>query len=533
MDKYLVKPTEFVGVEGTVYSAENLDQTPAIQEINKKISNIVLDAAAIKEVRDRVYNLEIVNGAINDRIEVAEEVSNEAKTKANAAHSIASGLQEAVGNAESTAVKAQAKATEAHNQLSSISADYENLKGRIEDLEEIGGQGGTNLVVGKSKMGYIPDFTEYGLNGKNHVYIEYGDEGRSLTYDADTPLGDVIEELMYVTATGLTNHNNRINALENGSPSSGSSGNTSSGTSSCNCPSDVSARLIDLENKQDELKNEITLFDYAIVDYDGKYQYTESEYNSLRSIPDIVTNLRDTINNHKLMDEHILSRLTATENKNTSQDNTLTSHGNSIQSLDTRTGSHTASIGQLENRMTDVDNYSKANRTMITGVATALSNIEVEVESLKNNGSSCSCPTDVSTRLSTLETITGSNNTTNEITLIKHYISQCNSSIKDLEDDVETLKNNGSSGGTSSGESITYIGDLNIKSDGSEYTYDIVEKYNGSETTTTTYTFATLIGGLDQLLSNINVLSSRLERTENQILSMSRLLLEIKTKLGM
>ena len=145
--------------------------------------------------------------------------------------------------------------------------------------------------------------------------------------------------------------------------------------------------------------------------------------------------------------------------------------------------------------------------------------------------------TSINTSITTMSNTLASH--TNSIQSLDTRTGSHTASIGQLENrmtDVElqtTTNKNKIAALESSGGTISHIGDLNIKSDGSEYTYDIVEKYNGSETTTTTYTFATLIGGLDQLLSNINVLSSRLERTENQILSMSRLLLEIKTKLGM
>lgn len=372
MDKYLVKPTQLIGENGYVYDTNSLDQTPAIQELAKKVDNATfLNTTAIQEVRDRVYQMEIVNGAVNDRIKAAEEVSAEAKTAANAAHTYASGLFERVTTAESTAYKAQEKALESYNSLHSLNGDIESLKSRVEDLEEIGGQGGADLVVGKSKMGYVPDFTEYGLNDQKYVYLEWGSEGRSLTFSSDTPLGNVLEEIIYYTGTAITSNHNRITALENGT-SGGSSGGTSSGTT-CNCPSDVGSRLTALENKPScSCPSDV-----------------ETRLSALESNPVDLTQIN----------------------------NTLTSHTNSIQSLDTRTGSHTASIGQLENRMTDVEVQASSNKTTITSMdeeldllKTSISitrdqfdDLKTRVETLETDDSSCNCPSDVETRLTTLE----------------------------------------------------------------------------------------------------------------------------------
>ena len=58
---------------------------------------------------------------------------------------------------------------------------------------------------------------------------------------------------------------------------------------------------------------------------------------------------------------------------------TITSHTNSIQSLDTRTGSHTATIGSLETRMTDVETLCNGNKSNINSAFSRIESLEDQV----------------------------------------------------------------------------------------------------------------------------------------------------------
>ena len=348
MSKYLAKPTKIIDKKGLIHTVEDL-----------KCDGEHSGGTTSGECNFTTSKQSQLNEA-SQKAELALTNANEAKTTANAAHSIASGLQEAVGNAESTAVKAQEKALEAYNSLHSLNADYEALKARIEDLEETDGQA-SEPIVGKSKMGYLPDFTEFGKNGKNEVYAEWGSEGRSLTFDADTVLGDVIEELMYCTAEGLTNHHNRLTALENGS-----GGNTSGGTTHTDClEQNITYKPAGQMSKEAvELLTGQTITDEQYQEFKNQTT-TQSAKDLLEDTGEIIAAVFAELQLNK-------NKITALEQGGsgssvdlTQINNTLTSHTNSIQSLDTRSGSNTAAIGQLENRMTDVEVQSSANKNNI------------------------------------------------------------------------------------------------------------------------------------------------------------------------
>ena len=553
MDKYLVKPTKIIDERGFVYSAATLDETSGFNDLKKKIDE--LNTETILALQDRVYNLETVNGAINDRIEAAEEVSNEAKTTANAAHSIASGLQEAVGNVESTAVKAQEKALEAYNSLHSLNADFENLKGRIEDLEATDGEASVP-IVGNSKLGYVSDFTDYGLNNQYYVQADWKDESRSLQFGAESNLGDVLEEMMYVTASGITNINNRVSALENNS-----SGSTAHG----NClENQVSIRQFYMVDKNDLIADgvpeeeipalrEQTINMPAAEGIENAYALAKSvktkiNVNVLPRLEALESGSGGSSSSGTCnCPSDVSSRLSSIESKNTSQDNTLLSHTNSIQSLDTRTGSHTASIGQLENRMTDVDNYSKANRTMITGVATSLSNTESDVSELTQTLE------EVKTDISNLQSVTNYLSSKEDKTeTIIQALAQLNSDFETLEEDVETLKNNDSScscpsdvesrltalenkpecscpsdvesrltalenNSGSSGEStnITHIGDHNLKSDGSTFSFANVDTHDVYRFKTLNEVLEVILPIIEDLIERLYTLEYRFDTTEH------------------
>lgn len=107
---------------------------------------------------------------------------------------------------------------------------------------------------------------------------------------------------------------------------------------------------------------------------DGGYYELDSGYDKDFTINDVddihyIMNQNDTVlcqvvgsNTERIKK---LEANTLTETDLTAINNTLTTHTNTLQSLDTRTGSHTASIGQLENKMTDVETLANGNKTKL------------------------------------------------------------------------------------------------------------------------------------------------------------------------
>ena len=541
MDKYLVKPTEFVGVEGTVYTTQNLDQTSTIKEMRNKLDKVSTETDEIIE-------------------------------KANIAHSIASGLQEAVGNAESTAIKAQEKAKEAYDSLHSLNADIENLKGRIEDLEKTDGEASVP-IVGNSKMGYVSDFSRYGLDNQYYVEAKWNDEIRSLQFGKDDNLGDVITEVMYVTASGISDIHNRVSSLESNSGGSDGNGSTDFGpysviqmgyeTDMHGYKDYVTPAVMVAPTVQDalnQIQNNININVDVIQDHMAKIksnderiwalennaggsssgsgvtstQVTDAINTAITPIESRITTLENNSESYakssevtEAIDEavspiesrvksieigvHLLDTarlqpyslltnearevlglpLTAVEetytykyyltegykranygygesqvnrNKITALSNTVAGHTSSIQSLDTRTGSHTASIGQLENRMTDVETISNGNKTSIT----ELSNRVDVLENNSSSGSNCDCAENI-------ERLWGS--------------------IAEIEENMPRYQ-------------VNSIGNINIKSDGSAYTFTDHKPYEVVAAESVTHTFSTLNQLLDYLLPLISEITA-------------------------
>lgn len=377
---------------------KTLDET--ISQLDKNIQNTVITynrhynylsnvagqvdeyTGYVADMNDDIYKLQQNDKKQDTNIESAKTianeaktVANEAKTTANAAHSIASGLQTAVGNAESTAVKAQNKATEASNQISSISADYENLKSRIEDLEATDGQA-SEPIVGNSKMGYDSDFTDFGLNGKYYVQATWKEESRALQFGKEDNIGDVLEDLIYTTASGLTSHNERITALENGS-----GGNTSGGTSSGTTHTDCLEQNITYKPAGQMSKEALELLTGTSIT-DEQYQEFKNQ-TTTQSAKDLLEDTGEILGAVFAELQLNKNKITALEQGGsggsvdlTQINNTLAGHTSSIQSLDTRTGSHTASIGQLENRMTDVELQSTTNKNNLNSWALRIDALE-------------------------------------------------------------------------------------------------------------------------------------------------------------
>lgn len=451
MDKYLAKPTKIIGENGAVKTidqvscngehsgGESSGECKFTDERNKALQQASQKAELALNLADEMYNQWDIGGRIDD----AKKIANEAKNTANIAHNTAISILEELDVVEKAAEIAEERAIEAYNSLHSLNGDYEALKARVEDLEETDGQA-SEPIVGKSKMGYVPDFTEFGLSNKHEVYVELGDEGRSLTFDSNTVLGDVVEELMYCTATGITNHHNRLTALENGSGGSASGGSTTHG----NClENEVSIRqfyLVDDDDfiadgvpeeeipalKDDVLKmtaaegietayalakavktkvkinvlprlealesgsggsssggvsvddvlqSQITFKPGSGISYDAlkAMGVPEDQYETFRNQEQTITVRQAVVESTQgtaaVMSENnyvIKPKLQDHETRITQNSNTIAGHTSSIQSLDTRTGSHTASIGQLENRMTDVEVQTTTNKTDIASLNT-------------------------------------------------------------------------------------------------------------------------------------------------------------------
>ena len=513
MNKYLVRPTYIIDKNGYKNSVEDLKCDG--EHSSGSGSNI--DSTQVKALETRVYNLETVNGAINDRIEAAEEVSNEAKTTANAAHSIASGLQEAVGNAESTAVKAQEKALEAYNSLHSLNGDYEALKARVEDLEETDGQA-SEPIVGKSKMGYVPDFTEFGLSNKHEVYVELGDEGRSLTFDSNTVLGDVVEELMYCTATGITNHHNRLTALENGSGGSASGGSTTHG----NClENQVSIRQFYMVDKNDFIADGVPEEEIpALREQTINMPAAEGIENAYALAKSVKTKINVTI----------LPRLEALESGSGGSSSSGTSGG--VTSTEVTEAINTA-ISPIESRLKSIEVGAHLMDTARLQPYSLLTNEAREVlglpltaieenytykyylteglkrahygygESQVNRNKITALNSTVAghtSSIQSLDTRTGSHTAS---------IGQLENRMTDVELQTTTNKNKiaaleASSG---SGGSITHIGDHNLKSDGSTFSF-------ANDETHDVYRFKTLNEVLEVILPIIEDLIARLYNLE-------------------
>ena len=330
MDKYLVKPTKIIDENG--YSQTITEHVVT----HSSGTSGGADQAQINALSKRVYDLEQVNGPINDRIDEAEATANDAKHTADIAHNVAKEVYDDFDMLNSVAANAEKLALEAKYSSETNAEEMTSLKARVADLEETAGTS-TVVSVGNSDMGFASEFTECGLPGVTSVKAEWGDEGRSLMFDAKSHLGDVIEELMYVTASGISSIHNRVSTLENSS-SSGS---------------------------VDVLKTQITTTPMLMISDEAEAKLKEIS-------PDFDRNMKNTLDLETTINQSVLSGAAAVTDVEyvikpllNEHSNALLSHTNSIQSLDTRTGSHTASIGQLENRMTDVEAQSNTNKSTL------------------------------------------------------------------------------------------------------------------------------------------------------------------------
>ena len=467
MDKYLVKPTQIIGDNGLNYNLKDVDQLPAINE-----------------VKQRVYDLEIINGAINDRIDTAETNANQAVTEANLAYRMAKDLTDTIEQTSKSASTALENSIEAKENASSLNRDYENIKTRVEVLEGL--DGNESINVGPQAMG------SYNLNSYTVKWAN-NTEVRTLAYNPTDTLDQVLDWIHEPLANGLTNHETRISTLENNS-GSGESGNcleqkitikpyellsneqatklgidknqeiegtakdilVSGHQQDCMIATmiqlDVMEKLTDHETRIIALENgtvtspengttvvncscnvtdHITTVMGSANDMYGYLDYTQPASMTGNNLTDILDQLQSNIDVNKNVIQNHMSKIKSNEA-------TLTSHTNSIQSLDTRTGSHTASIGQLENRMTDVETQTANNKTDI-------SDIKTQIQNLGSGGSSTSSTTNLENDLkkhhyllnelsnlcSTLERDENLNQDTKDTLLdfidkCSRYLSECN-----------------------------------------------------------------------------------------------------------
>lgn len=412
MNKYIAKATYMRDQKGLNYTVEELI-CDGSHEGGSSSGSSNIDSSQLKNLETRVTTV--------------ETTANDAKRTAEIAHNVADEVSNGFDMLNSMVSNAESKAVEAKSIASSISTAVENLKTRVSNLEEMDGQPSVPNV-GKSTMGYNSDFTEYG--GGDYKYVEWGDEGRSISFGEESLLGDILEEMIYYTTTGITANYNKIRALqESGTGSSGDSGNCleqnitfkpyigcsdeglalmgvekdkeetaivkntievgfQAGTAAMfqakvhdNKISDLDSRVTTLENNSDSSGGETSTSEYTIARFsvgkniDNKYEFQQPELVTVNKIEDGLAII--TANDSSIIEvvESNLRRLNALEvtascscpSDTASQ---LTSHANSINSLDTRTTSQGASITSLETRMTDV---------------------ETSVSNLKVNGSNCTC----------------------------------------------------------------------------------------------------------------------------------------------
>ena len=508
MNKYLANPTAIVNNNGYVKGYSNIEST--LDNYLNTIGNIVtshsnklselgygsgssVDSTAIKEVRDRVYALEQFDATIHTILEGYEETANEAKRTAEIAHNVANEVSEGYDMLNSMASNAESKAVEAKSIASTLSTSVENLKNRVSDLEEMDGQASVPNV-GKSTMGYTTDFTEYaGAANKDYQYVEWGDEGRSIGFSDESLLGDVLEEMIYYTCAGITSNHNRIKALEQGGSSSGDSGNcleqniTFKPYTAC---SDEALALMGIEEKDKEetviVRNAIEAGFQAGVGsmfqaklHDNKIAALENaEYSNhyitydndskLMEFNIAYTNLNQAIENsnesaRKIIDAHNdhEARIKAIETVGSESDGTLYTvmKVNAAKNMNNKYEFSSQPEIVESYLMTDILTAIDSNfNTMIEVVGNNLNRLDT-LEANSGSGTSCSCPSDVATQLtshansiSTLDTRStsqGASITSLETRMIdaettlnglKVSNSNCNCDVSSLQERIEQLK---------------------------------------------------------------------------------------------
>ena len=488
MHKYLAKPQYLHDKRGYKYSVEDLI-CDGSHEGGSSSSNI--DTTAIQEVRQRVYNLEQIDVAINERIDTIESTSNDAKRTAEIAHNVADEVSNGFDMLNSMASNAESKAVEAKSIASSISTAVENLKTRVSNLEEMDGQPSVPNV-GKSTMGYNSDFTEYG--GGDYKYVEWGDEGRSISFGEESLLGDILEEMIYYTTAGITANYNKIKALQE-------SGTGSSGSDSGNCLdqnitfkpytacSDEGLALVGIEKDKEEtviVRNAIETGSQAGIAamfqaklHDNKIAALENaEYSNhyitydndskLMEFNIAYTNLNQAIENsnesaRKIIDAHNdhEARIKAIETVGSDSDGTLYTvmKVNAARNMNNKYEFSSQPEIAESYLMTDILTAIDSNfNTMIEVVGDNLNRLDT-LEANSGSGTSCSCPSDVASQLTshtnsitTLDTRTTSQAvsitsletrmTDAETTLngLKINNSNCNCDVTALQERIEALK---------------------------------------------------------------------------------------------
>ena len=163
MDKYLVKPTKIIDENG--YSQTITEHVVT----HSSGTSGGADQAQINALSKRVYDLEQINGPINDRIDEAEATANDAKHTADVAHNVAKEVYDDFDMLNSVAANAEKLALEAKYSSETNAEEMTSLKARVADLEETNG----TATVGWSSL--LKDvkyhFARLGTTGKYTIKI--------------------------------------------------------------------------------------------------------------------------------------------------------------------------------------------------------------------------------------------------------------------------------------------------------------------------------------------------------------------------
>ena len=451
MRRYLVKPTYLHDQNGKKYSVEELlcdgNHTSSGGSSN-------LDSTQLKALETRVTTLESTNGAINERFNEVETTSNDAKRTAEIAHNVASEVAEGFDMLNSMAGNAETLAVEAKSLSSSLAQSYESLQTRVSNLEEMDGQASVPNV-GKSTMGYTTDFTEYAGSGSgNTLYVEWGDEGRSIGFSDESLLGDVLEEIIYYTTAGISANYSKIQTLEN----TISSGGTSSGGSTEIALLQTTLTLV--KNQANTNKTDISNLDTRVTALENgssgggdsgnclEQNLTLKPYEQLSQEADLAwTDVNTANTDTKTINEWISTAVkTANEALGETKNNL-----NKIQAINAGSSSDGTlyMIGKI-NAAKNMYNKYEFTQPEVTA-SYAMTDILATIDS--NNSTFASVIEDNLTRIDTLETKASSQ--TNSITSLETRMtdaettlnglkvsnSNCNCDVSGLQADCQELSN--------------------------------------------------------------------------------------------
>lgn len=287
--------------------------------------------------------------------------------------------------------------------------DSKGYKFSVEDLQnEQESSNGSSSVgnIGKSKMGYNVDFTEYaGVDNKDHLQVTWKGESRSIVFDKNSILGDVLEEMMYYTCYGITSNHNRITALENSTPSEVSTYTLTKliaatdmyGYKDYTGPTMITN--LSLTDALNHLQNNIEVNKNVIQNHMAKIKSNETRINALENNPNITT--QDLIENNfdiqlKEITETDDGRLTLTsKDKNTNlktelQELDTISLGNliRIQDIQQECSNNYSQIVNLESQMTSLDERLETVETDVTPLKNTVLGHTNTIQSLDTRTSS-------------------------------------------------------------------------------------------------------------------------------------------------